>query len=77
MRPYTPTRTVAHHGAQKVARHGAQKVARHGARTVARVVLSLLYVCTRKLILNLLISLFVFYLDVALSIPHFFSFVSA
>ena len=39
-------------------------------------VIRLLYVCTKKLILNLLISLFVFYLDVAFSIPHFFSFVS-
>ena len=35
-----------------------------------------LYVCTRKLFFNPLISLFVFYLDVALPIPHFFSFVS-
>ena len=40
-------------------------------------VICLPYVCTRKLILNPLISFFVFYLYVALSIPHFFSFVSA
>ena len=39
-------------------------------------VIRLLYACTRKLFLNPLISLFVFYSDVALSIPHFFSFVS-
>ena len=39
-------------------------------------VICLLYVCSRKLILNPLISLVVFYLDVALSIPHFFSFIS-
>ena len=40
-------------------------------------VLCLLYVCNRKLILNPLISLFLFYLDLVLSIPHFFSFVPA
>ena len=40
-------------------------------------VICLLYVCSRKLILNPIISFFVFYLDVALSIPHFFCFVSA
>ena len=40
-------------------------------------VIRLLYVYTRKLILNPLISLFVFYLDLALAISHFFSFVSA
>ena len=40
-------------------------------------VICLLYVCSRKFIFNPIISFFVFYLDVALSIPHFFSFVSA
>ena len=39
-------------------------------------VICLLYVCSRKLILNPIISFFAFYLDIALSIPHFFSFVS-
>ena len=34
-------------------------------------VIRLLYVCTSKLFLNPLIPLFVFYSDVALSIPHF------
>ena len=41
-------------------------------------VICLPYVCSRKLILNPLISLFVFYLYVAsLSIPHFSNFISA
>ena len=60
-------RMVARCGARMVARRDAQKVVRHGARTVARVVheirvICLLYVCTRKLILNSLICLFVFIL---------------
>ena len=60
-------RMVARCGARMVARCGARMVVRHGARTVARVVheirvICLLYVCTRKLILNSLICLFVFIL---------------